>query len=475
MFICQMALSQTSNSLSNFEAELRQLKDMLKIPGLSYAVVKDQELLHAGAMGWADRERKIPATKKTLYSIASLTKTFTSTILFQLAEQGKLNLDEPISKYDNSIKGDSLKVYHFLTHTSEGKPGTKYRYNGDRFALLQSVIEKITGKSYREVLEENILSKIKMKESIAGQDVLEDESKYKSYRKLLAKPYTLYGEDEMVLSPYPPKKITASAGLLSNVTDLVKYDIALDKHLFLSTASQEKAWQLFVLSDGSLSPYGYGWFVQKVGEKKMVWHYGQWSTYSSLYIKLPEQNISLIILANSDGLSRPFSLGSGNLLNSPFALAFLRHFVKHETGSKTSVQWMRDSTEFYTSLNALQASHPNANFAEEQKAYQSIQRYLLTRKSRVRQVSAVDPQIFKDYVGKYELLPVPLIISVVDNSLMAEGPLLNSKVQLFPETDTKFFLKILNAQVEFYRNEQNVVTGCNLYIDGTKYQCMKLE
>jgi hypothetical protein len=58
---------------------------------------------------------------------------------------------------------------------------------------------------------------------------------------------------------------------------------------------------------------------------------------------------------------------------------------------------------------------------------------------------------------------------------MAEGPLLNSKVQLFPETDTKFFLKILNAQVEFYRNEQNIVTGCNLFIDGTKYQCMKLE
>jgi hypothetical protein len=337
------------------------------------------------------------------------------------------------------------------------------------------VIEKITGKPYRKVLEENILSKINMKESIAGQDVLENESKYKSYRKHLAKPYTLYGEDEMVLSPYPPKKITASAGLLSNVTDLVKYDIALDKHLFLSTASQEKAWQPFVLNDGSLSPYGYGWFVQKAGEKRMVWHYGQWSTYSSLYIKLPEQNMSLIILANSDGLSRPFSLGSGNLLSSPFALAFLRNFVKHKTGSKTSVQWTKDSTKFYTSLSALQENQSNVNFSEEQKAYQAIQRYLLTRKSRVRKVSIVDAKIFKDYAGKYELLPVPLIISVVDNKLMAEGPLLNSKVQLFPETDTKFFLKILNAQVEFYRNEQHIVTGCNLFIDGTKYQCVKLK
>lgn len=75
----------------------------------------------------------------------------------QLVEQGKINLQYPISKYDSNSKGDTLKVIHFLTHTSEGRPGTQYKYNGDRFAVLQKVIEQAAGKSYNQVIQENIL------------------------------------------------------------------------------------------------------------------------------------------------------------------------------------------------------------------------------------------------------------------------------------------------------------------------------
>jgi CubicO group peptidase (beta-lactamase class C family) len=467
--------SKSSQQITRFVAEVTDLQKKLKIPGLSLAIVKDQKLLYATGLGWADIENKVPATKNTLYSIASVTKTFTSTLLMQLVEKGQLNLDAPMSQFHAGIKSDSLKVHHFLTHTSEGKPGEQYRYSGDRFVVLQKVIEKVTKKSYQALVVENIFSKAGMKESVPGQDVMENDSRYAAVRKQYAKPYTLYGTDQMILSPYPYKTLTASAGLLSNVTDLAKYDIALDKHLFISAATQEKAWTPFTLTDGTTSPYGYGWFVQNYKGMKTAWHYGQWPTYTALYLKVPEQNITLIMLANSDGLSKPFGSVSGNVFNSAFALAFFRHFLTPTASVQPVIKWNTDSTTFKQQIKKLQTRHGANSFLEEINSYNMITRYLLGREQRVRKQVEIDTRLYKDYAGTYELLPAPLKVYVQGNKLMAEGPTLSSGVELFPEMKNKFFLKILNVQVEFMRNKDGIVDECILYIDGNKYRCRKLS
>src|SRR6185295_10621248 len=102
----------------------------------------------------------------TAYHLASLTKTFASTILMQLVQEGKINLDDPVSKYGITLESNGvIKVRHLFSHTSEGNPGEQYSYNGNRFAELDKVIEKATGKSFAELLIANILDPLDMNET----------------------------------------------------------------------------------------------------------------------------------------------------------------------------------------------------------------------------------------------------------------------------------------------------------------------
>jgi CubicO group peptidase (beta-lactamase class C family) len=135
--------SQDDQRLARFEKQADELRTLLKIPGMSAVIVKDQKVLWAKGFGFADFENRIPATPDTLYSIASLTKTFAATLIMQLVEQGKLDLDEPVSHYSTDFKNDSVKVKHLLSHTSDGPtPGDRYQYDGNRFDYLTAVIEK---------------------------------------------------------------------------------------------------------------------------------------------------------------------------------------------------------------------------------------------------------------------------------------------------------------------------------------------
>src|SRR5262249_46888186 len=152
--------------LARLESLLEGLRQELKIPALSAAVVKDQKVLWSRGFGYADLENKIPATEHTPYHLASLTKTFASTILMQLVQEGKIKLDDPVSKYGINLESNGvIRVRHLLSHTSEGNPGEQYRYNGARFAELDKVIQKATGKSYAELLIANILDPLGMDET----------------------------------------------------------------------------------------------------------------------------------------------------------------------------------------------------------------------------------------------------------------------------------------------------------------------
>src|SRR5262245_35155502 len=123
--------SSEKERIARFEKQIEELREKLKIPGISAAIVRDQKLLWAKGFGQADIENKIPTTPETNYSIASVTKTFASVLLMQLVEQGKLDLDEPMSKYSpeflKQFNNGAVKVRHVLTHTSHDTPGENYR------------------------------------------------------------------------------------------------------------------------------------------------------------------------------------------------------------------------------------------------------------------------------------------------------------------------------------------------------------
>ena len=120
--------------------------------------------------------------------------------------------------------------------------------------------------------------------------------------------------------------------MVSTVLDLAKFDVALDRNLIVSEKSKRAMFTSTLSNSGQPLPYGMGWFVQEYMGTKLVWHYGEApDAYSSLILKVPERELTLILLANSDGASAPFDLGSGNVIKSPFAITFINLFTATET------------------------------------------------------------------------------------------------------------------------------------------------
>jgi CubicO group peptidase (beta-lactamase class C family) len=108
----------------SFENRLETVCQVLKIPGMSAAIVRDQELVWVSGFGYADLQNQVPATADTIYGLASVTKPVAAVLIMQLVEEGLVDLDAPISGYDVNLLGDQITVRHLMTHTSEGIPGT---------------------------------------------------------------------------------------------------------------------------------------------------------------------------------------------------------------------------------------------------------------------------------------------------------------------------------------------------------------
>ena len=324
--------------LAQLETLIDGLRQELKIPALSAAVVRDQKVIWARGFGLADVENNIPATEHTTYHLASLTKTFASTVVMRLVEEGKVSLDDPVSKYGIELKSEGVvRVRHLLSHTSEGSPGERYRYNGSRFGELDKVIEKTTGKSFAELLAADILDPLGMDETapnVAPDAKLDPADarrrRFDAVSKKLARPYGLDGEFNVKRIEYPTAFAT-SAGLISSVLDVAKYDIAVDQNRFLKRDTQQLAFTPARSNKGATLPYGLGWFTQDFRGTRLIWHYGYWTGNSSLILKLPERNLTFIALANTDNLSRPTDLGNGDVLSSPVGMAFLKTFLFPET------------------------------------------------------------------------------------------------------------------------------------------------
>jgi CubicO group peptidase (beta-lactamase class C family) len=334
----QGALVADQQRLEQFQQSLDSLRRQYAIPGLSAAIVYDGRIIWEKGFGFQDVENGIPATPDTPYRTASITKTFASMLLMRCVERGTLNLDTQIRNYTSGIADSRVTVRHLFTHTSQSSPpGEKYTYSGDRYNYLTPVVESCGSQSFREALAKTILDPLEMRDSVPGQDMElpsaqaaalftpETLARYTRVIQRLAKPYVVDSSGRPILSAYPPRAIFASAGLISTVRDLARYDAAIDRHLLLPPQIQEQAWTNHVNSKGQKQPYGLGWFVQHYGSERFIWHYGQWDTFSGLFLKVPGRNITLILLANSSGLSAPFnSLGAGDVLGSPFAVVFLQ-------------------------------------------------------------------------------------------------------------------------------------------------------
>jgi CubicO group peptidase (beta-lactamase class C family) len=318
-----------------FEQYLDALRQQAGIPGLSAAIVGDGTIVWEGALGYEDVESSRHTRADTPYQIGDLTQMFAATLLLQCVERGTARVDDHIREYSDAIPEHDATLRHVLSHTSEGSPGVRFRYDPARYRSLGSAIDICGDDPYRLGLATEIFDRLGMGDSVPGEDLargegadLFDGGALGDYERTLSRMATPYrsGRDRPAPSGIGPVPLTSSSGLVSSVRDLARFDAALDDRALLSGESLALAWSN-AGSRGS-APAGLGWFVQYYRGEHVVWHFGLVPDgYSALYLKVPDRGLTLILLANSDGLSSGFSLDRGDVTSSPFARLFLQLFI----------------------------------------------------------------------------------------------------------------------------------------------------
>ena len=318
-------------SVAEFEVRLEELRESHHIPAITAVISKGQDVVWVKPYGIADRATGRAAADTTVYHLASLTKPFVATVLLQLVEEGKVSLDDPVSTYGinlSSPAGTVIRVRHLLSHTSEGTPGTRYAYNGDRFGLLDAVIAQAAGKPLAAALQERIIVPLGLRRTAPNPQspsFVTSGLDRPAFEANMARGYT-YTLGGFNPTQYPTY-FGGAAGLTSSALDVASFSMAIDRDALLQPATKALAYTPVTSPSGQVFPYGLGWFATDYKGVRIIWHYGLWVANSSLIIKVPDRDLTFVVLANTDGLSSPYPLGSGRLDTSPWARVFLDTFV----------------------------------------------------------------------------------------------------------------------------------------------------
>ncbi len=285
-----------------------------KFNGSVLIAQKGKILLEKG-YGIKNAQHQLPNDVNSIFQIYSVTKTFTSTVIMKLVEQGKLALTDKLSKfYPGFPKGDSITIEHLLTHTSgiydytrgnnmpdqteqsfisfiktkplDFSPGTSWAYSNSGYWLLGFIISKVTGMSYEKAVQHYIFHPLKMQHSGFDFKHLADKNKTTGY--------VLFSEEvkkEAVI--YDPPGPYAAGAIYSTVGDLYNYYKGLQAYKVISEASLTKAGTPFK------NNYGYGWIINNYAGKEIISHSGGAAGYRSNFVRIPKEDVCIILLNNN--------------------------------------------------------------------------------------------------------------------------------------------------------------------------------
>ena len=336
----QAVPASANQILSLFGGYVEALRVQTGIPGLAAAVVGDSNVLWAQPFGQENVEAGIRTKTDTLFHFDGLTQLVTASMVLQCADQHRVNLDTPIGAYTPSSVDAAATVAQILTHTSGTAGSLSFNYNPTRLNSLKFVVETCTGLTFRQAFR-TTLERLGMMQSVPGPDAAstdlsnaelatpETAQRYRDLLSRLTPPYSVSPQLVPTRSQYNVTTLGAGSGLISSTLDFANFDLAVRNQVLFSRATLAAAWRNPVNGDGQLLPHGMGWFVQTYNGEPVVWQYGvDVNASSSLLLTLPNRNITLILLANSDGLAKPASLSAGDVTVSPFARVFLGLVVK---------------------------------------------------------------------------------------------------------------------------------------------------
>ena len=315
------------------ESYIESLRQQAGVPAISGALVQDGAIVWERGLGFANLETRVRATPDTPYPVADLSQTLAAVLLLQCVEQGHVVLDEPARSYGAVVAESGATVRQVLSHSSSGA----FRYEPDRFAQLTLVMEQCAPQPYRKSVAHRLLDRLAMIDSVPGRDMRNPNDqtrelfaeaaleRYERSLERLAVGYRVDKRGRATRNDVALEPINAATGLVSTVRDLARLDAALDSDLLLGEPTRAMAWSPALGADRTALPIGLGWFVQHYRGTPVVWHFGVVpNAYSALIVKVPSRRVTMILLANSDGLVTTQQLETGDVTRSLFASVFLR-------------------------------------------------------------------------------------------------------------------------------------------------------
>jgi len=488
----------------------------------SVLVARGHEILLSKGYGSANLEWNIPNTPDTKFRLGSLTKQFTAASILLLEERGKLKTGDPVKKLmpDAPAAWDKITIFHLLTHTSgipnftafadyaaqepfattpeklvarfrdkplEFEPGEKWSYSNSGYVLLGYLIEKASGESYEKFVRENIFDPLGMK-----------DSGYDSNSAIIPKRAAGYtpGKDGPVNAGFVHMSIPFSAGALYSTTgDLLRWEEGLFGGKLLSAASLAKMTTPFK------DDYAFGLAVHTIGGHKAIDHGGGIEGFSTFLAYYPEDKLTVVALSNLNGapdaiVTRLAALAHGEKVELPserkevtVAPEILERYVgTYELAPKMQMMVMLEGGQLITQVSGqgkvplFAASETKffpkvvdaeIEFGKDDKGAvawlvlhqrgRDMKAPRVSDKVAERKEIQLSPEILAHYTGTYELRPgFDLVITLEGGQLISQATG-QDKVPLYAESETKFFPKVMDAEIEFLKDDKGAVTHLVLH------------
>jgi CubicO group peptidase (beta-lactamase class C family) len=318
------AQSVTSDAVDEYvKAEMQRQN----IPGLALLIARDGNIIRAQGFGVSNVEHQVPVKPETVFQSGSMGKQFTATAVMMLVEEGKIGLDDPITKYlkDAPTTWKSVSVRHLLSHTAgftdypdnfnfradytedqllkiisgvplAFAPGTKWSYSNLGYATLGILIHQVTGKFYGDFLQQRIFHPLGMETTriINEADIIPNRAA--GYR-------SVKGELKNQEWVSPTVNTTADGSLYFSILDLAKWDAALYTEKLLKRSSLEQMWTPAKFNNGSPNPdhYGFGWYITSDHGRRVVGHSGAWQGFKTHISRYVDDKLTIVVLANLAG------------------------------------------------------------------------------------------------------------------------------------------------------------------------------
>jgi len=499
-------------------------------PGCAALVMEKGKVIYRKGIGKADLELNVDIQPDMIFRIGSITKQFTAVAILQLEEQGKLSLQDEITKFipGYPTHGYKITVENLLTHTSgikdytrmkewagemqrkdmtpkeivdffkdqpmDFEPGTKYAYDNSGYILLGCIIEKVSGDTYARYLEKNIFGPLGLKHTFYEKNTDIVMNRVKGYSK---------GDSGYMNSPYLSMTQPYSAGsLLSTVDDLYTWTKGVRSGRIIKPETFEKAIVPCKLKDGSSTGYGYGLVIGEIFGSPVIWHNGGINGFLTTGIYLPEEDVFVAVFSNCDANSpdnaamKMAAFASGKMpVFKEIAMdtITLRKYTGvYENPSKEQRVISFKNGKLYSQRTGgqqflLSPYAPGKFFYNDgmsdyefltdkdgkitavkfQNLGQASSTWVRTDKPAPANVEiSIGADQMQKFIGEYELAPgFSITVTLEDGHLMGQATG-QQKFEMFAESQNIFFLKIVDAKIEFIADPDGNFTKMILHQNG---------